>query len=114
MNTLTGFSVFIDVDDTLVSWDEDDNGTLINTPLGMRKFKIFDDVVSAIKLHKLRGHNVIVWSAGGGEWARTVVDSLGLTEYVDLCISKPSWFWDDIEASKILLEENRRHSNKGK
>jgi predicted HAD superfamily phosphohydrolase YqeG len=41
MNTLTGFSVFIDVDDTLVSWDEDDNGTLINTPLGMRKFKIF-------------------------------------------------------------------------
>jgi hypothetical protein len=44
----------------------------------------------------------MVWSAGGVQWAKTVVNTLGLADYVDLIITKPSKFVDDLPADQVL------------
>jgi hypothetical protein len=43
-----------------------------------------------------------VWSAGGHEWAEKAVRMLGIEEYVDVVMSKPAWWIDDLPANKIL------------
>lgn len=105
--------VYCDVDDTLVSWKhypeclpgmigfDDPTGTLFLDPI--------NEHIEALKAHKLRGHTVIVWSAGGAEWAREVVSKLGLDNYVDACMSKPNWFYDDIPAAEFMPEINRKY-----
>ncbi len=37
---------------------------------------------------KVAGHNVYVWSAGGAEYSRKVVEMHGLGEWVDGCFDK--------------------------
>lgn len=86
--------VFVDVDDTLVMW----NGA---------NYKPHQKHIDYVKASKKRGHRIVVWSAGGWEWASTIVESLGLTDYVDLIMSKPAWFLDDKEASHFMPEANR-------
>jgi phosphoserine phosphatase len=58
--------------------------------------------IEALKQHYLRGHTVIVWSAGGWEWAEAAVRALGLQPYVHLVIEKPTWYYDDLQANEIL------------
>lgn len=58
--------------------------------------------IEQLKLHKLRGHTVIVWSAGGWEWAEAVVRALKLEQYVDLVIEKPMWFYDDLMPNEFM------------
>lgn len=107
--------VFYDVDDTLVSWDH--YGTFKE---GMIEFTApesghpmwlepIPEHIKAMKNHKLRGHTVVVWSAGGADWAEEVVKKLGLQPYVDVIMSKPNWFYDDIPASEFMPEHNRKH-----
>ena len=95
--------VAFDCDDTLVMWedkfsepgperieiiDPNDNGRLFLRPhkLHIRK----------LKMYYKTGWFVIIWSAGGADWARTVRDSLGLKEYAHLTMSKPSVVFDDL------------------
>lgn len=87
MVEMEGIWLGVDVDDTLVKW----KGTSY-TP--MQK-----NVNSLIRHHK-RGHKVIVWSAGGMEWARKVVQELGLEQYVHMVCEKPRWLLDDKDASE--------------
>lgn len=108
--------VAFDCDDTLVMWDE--KGKDYEPADG--KVKISDPYyqpsgpyssgrgtpfiyLTPHKKHiqKLKGYAksgwfVIIWSAGGGPWARNVADALGLREYADLIISKPSVCFDDM------------------
>lgn len=126
-------ATFFDVDDTLVMWHKaspgDPRAVEIKCPVSRHK-QILDengietgDVVvekgiwtewliphtkhiEQIKAHKFRGHTIVVWSAGGDEWARAVVDSLGLAEYVDLIIAKPTWHYDDLPAEEFM---GKRH-----
>jgi phosphoserine phosphatase len=58
--------------------------------------------IDQLKMHKARGHTIIVWSAGGWEWADAVVKALGLTQYVDLCIEKPMWAYDDLQPNEFI------------
>jgi phosphoserine phosphatase len=58
--------------------------------------------IEQLKLHKLRGHTIIVWSAGGWEWAEAVVRALKLEQYVDLVIEKPMWFYDDLMPNEFM------------
>jgi hypothetical protein len=51
--------------------------------------------IDQLKEHKRRGHTVIVWSAGGGEWAAKAIKMLNLENYVDLAIDKPTSIYDD-------------------
>ncbi len=97
---------FFDVDDTLVS------RTVIPSvdPIGIGGYLWYPirEHIEHIKQYAARpGQKVIVWSAGGWEWAETVVQALGLRSYVDYIMSKPAWYYDDMKAEDILPEVNR-------
>lgn len=90
----------VDVDRTLVTIGHPE-GEL--TYMG-RKIKVHKGNIQALLNHKARGHLVIVWSDGGWEWARDVVEWLGIENYVDLCMSKPKWYIDDKDANDWAME----------
>ena len=102
--------VMFDVDDTLVIWD----WKPIN-PEGVGLVEIKDPVsgfkellmpherhITLLKQFKTRGHTVVVWSQGGWSWAETVVKSLGIEDVVDVVMSKPDWYVDDMPASAYM------------
>lgn len=101
MIKLSGLTVWFDVDDTLVLWDKEK----VSYTYSKKHAK-------ALKEHALRGHTVIVWSAGGADWAERVVREMGLEWCVDLVTSKPSWFYDDKTASYFMPEHNRVYHEK--
>lgn len=86
--------VCFDVDDTLIMWDVEpcasEKNTITFTDDNGNTFvcKYHKAHVEHIKAHKSRGHYIIVWSAGGGEWAKKAVEILNLTSYVDQTMSK--------------------------
>ena len=59
-------------------------------------------VTELIKDFYARGHTVIVWSAGGEEWAQRVVTTCRLNTYVTHCLAKPSWLFDDKQPAEWL------------
>lgn len=95
--------VVCDVDDTLVMWGPDRN-----TPHeGAIAFKDpYDNSINYLRPHwmhvellkkyKGRGFYIRVWSAAGCQWAKSVVETLGLTEFVDSVETKPIKYLDDI------------------
>lgn len=85
---------YFDVDGTLALWKEE---TFIPN----------EAIITSIKQHHERGHTVIVWSAGGVNWATRVVLQFGLERYVDYVIAKPSWVYDDLPASEFIPESHR-------
>lgn len=84
-------SFFFDVDDTLIMWY--DNGIT---------WEPHTKHVDMLKKAKIRGQFVVVWSAGGYEWAEKAVKMLKLEKYVDIVMSKPDWWVDDLPADKVL------------
>lgn len=44
---------------------------------------------------KIKGVNMVVWSASGADWAEAVVKRLGLEDYVDVILTKPDFYYDD-------------------
>lgn len=58
--------------------------------------------IEQLKLHKSRGHTIIVWSAGGWEWAEAAVRALKLEKFVDLVLEKPLWCYDDLQPSEFI------------
>lgn len=122
--------VYFDVDDTLLLWHiapaGDPRAIEIKVPIGRQKraaedagwlpeeieptsrgewseFLIPHKVhVQAVKNHHLRGQTVIVWSAGGWEWALAAVRALGLEDYVDLVLEKPRWAYDDLPPNEYM------------
>jgi hypothetical protein len=107
--------VYCDIDDTLVSWNFDYNCPGPNK----LEFKDIDgdilylevikEHVNVLKSHNLRGHTIILWSAGGADWAEEVGIKIGIDDIVDAYASKPTWFYDDIPASEFMPEHNRKH-----
>jgi hypothetical protein len=120
MFVLAGRTLFSDVDDTLVSWDftygepGPDKMEFVDPVDGSTVYlKVIRPTIEAMKLHRLRGHKIIVWSAGDGAWASEVVTKLGLAgTVVDACISKPEWILDDLPASEFIPESIRRDLSK--
>lgn len=112
MKIISGFDfAYFDCDDTLVMWDT----TLINSNLDKCiTFTNPDDsnlkwlllpnerTIDALKQCKAAGSTVIVWSAGGWDWALEVVRGLGLEEHVDAVLSKPTRYYDDLPASQFM------------
>lgn len=102
------YVVAFDVDDTLVMWDN-------HTQPGEGKVSFVDPYdgsfhyltphekhVNLLKKYKARGMMVMVWSAGGAKWAEAVINTLKLAEFVDVVITKPSKYVDDLRADEIL------------
>lgn len=106
----TDFSYF-DVDDTLVSWDmpgygdgDSSRAVAFTDPSSGATWLLtpIEKTIEALKQCKLAGSTIVVWSAGGWDWAQEVVKTLGLEAYVDLVTSKPNRFYDDLPANEIL------------
>ncbi len=104
-------TVAFDVDETLVVWDypqDKFDETIIFDNYGYaqrllpHKFHI-----ERLKQHAARGHKVYVWSAGGVEWATSVIKCLGLEEYVYHVMCKFQWHYDDLPSSEFLHKSTR-------
>ena len=102
-------TIFCDVDDTLVYWDN-----LYSQP-GDGKIKIIDPYdkgvnylkphqkhINLLRKYKGRGSEIIVWSAGGYQWAEAVVKALGLEDIVDIVMTKPAKYIDDLDVTKWI------------
>jgi hypothetical protein len=101
--------IFCDVDDTLVMWqDPSPSATMvtISDPYSLRMYElpINKGNLKVLKDRKKRGSTIILWSAGGWEWAKAVAVALDLQGHVDYCMSKPIGYIDDKKAEKILGE----------
>lgn len=88
-----------DVDDTLIMWTipQDYQGELVETNVAGITDKGIPNMpaINHLKKMKARGYAVVVWSAGGSEWAESVVKALKLEEYVDLVMPKIDFHLDD-------------------
>lgn len=104
--------IYVDVDDTLVIWDwqqytdntddlfylKADDGCTIAVLPHKRHIEMIDQF-------KMRGHTIVVWSQGGWAWAKKVVEALGIESKVDVVMSKPDWYVDDL-ASSAFMKKN--------
>jgi hypothetical protein len=95
--------ITVDVDDTLVIWDipqgRESECVLFNN-FGYAEWLLPHEAhIKLLKQFKVRGHYIIVWSQGGYEWAKAVVETLGLTEWVDEVKTKPKWYIDDLPST---------------
>lgn len=102
--------VGVDVDDTLVSWEfaneerphPDCEKVEIVFQGKTSKYWIFPANIRSLITHKLKGHNIVVWSGSGFEWAQKVVETLGLESFVDIIMSKPRWLLDDMKPEDFM------------
>lgn len=85
----------MDVDRTLIMWE---SGDLWHPHLAH---------IEILKQFKFQGHGVIVWSAGGHEWALKAIKLLGIEELVDLVAGKPDWWMDDRSCTEFMPELTR-------
>jgi hypothetical protein len=92
-------TVFFDVDDTLVMWDEKLTGdtVCINCDGHLNHMVINKGNLEELKRHGSRGIDVIVWSKGGVHWAQSVVRALKLEKYVAGIMTKPFCYYDDLK-----------------
>lgn len=98
------FLVAYDVDDTLVMYDEEFDRVAFLDPYSKETIFLSPNKkhIDLLKKHKAQGMAVMVWSAGGAKWAKSVIDTLELSEYVDIILTKPVKFVDDLQAAEIL------------
>lgn len=100
--------LMIDVDDTIIKWSPtleeiEKDGILYTDDNGNNVYFVpIKGNIEQLKRHRLRSHFIVVWSAGGYEWALTAVKLLKLESYVDLVMSKPAWVLDDLPASEFM------------
>ena len=92
-------TVFFDIDDTLIMWDEKlkGNTVCINCDGHLSHMVRNEGNIEELKRHGARGIDIIVWSKGGYLWAERVVRALGLEKYVAAIMSKPICYYDDIK-----------------
>jgi hypothetical protein len=101
---------FFDVDETLILSKYPDHredeavDIAIEGSLLSGRFVPHKRHVEMVKMHKVWGNGVIVWSRSGHDWAKAVVEVLGLTQYVDAVMAKPFYYYDDKPCCKILGE----------
>ena len=97
--------VMFDIDDTLILWGKSGklDASFIDPDSGAQESgKKHIEHIKRLIEHKEAGHTVIAWSGGGGAYARAAIDGLGLTKYVDLCMSKPMQYYDDYDAHAFM------------
>jgi hypothetical protein len=108
---------YFDVDDTLILYkypaeregealDICIEGSLMSAHVVPHKIHI-----NQLILHKTWGNGVVVWSRSGYDWAKAVIEALHLTEYVDLVVAKPFYYYDDKSCCHILGEHRYSEDN---
>lgn len=124
MITVPGNKIaYCDVDDTLVFWsstqeDKEKYGVKFTCPGSMVWDEDGEQIgyanswtevlvpnlpqIEQLKNLRLRHHTIVVWSAGGYDWAKTVVQTLGIEHLVDLVICKPTYVFDDLPCEEFM------------
>lgn len=111
MNVIQSTKIIcFDCDDTLVLWNgkgmswgkNNKEAVAFRDPYNSKEYydsylylKPNNEVIELLKTYKAAKWTIVVWSAGGWLWAKEVVKTLNLEEYVDLCMSKPERYVDD-------------------
>ncbi len=115
----SGPSAYFDVDDTLIQWQRptsrDSDLDLIEVSCrGVRDtYKFNKHNLDYLNKLASRGHVIILWSAGGADWAQAVCDALSLNEIVFACLSKPTYYVDDIKDPTQWLGKHKFCNIKG-
>jgi hypothetical protein len=99
-------TVYIDCDDTLVMWPKDYKkkkkgrvkcidhyNKTVNYLIPHKKH------INLLKAYKGRGFFCVAWTAAGSLWFLEVIKQLKLEKYVDLVITKPEKYVDDLDSS---------------
>lgn len=104
--------VFFDVDETLVLAPTADTGkmhlkeiALVADPINPNETIIrlkHHAMIRLLKEEFSKGSYVIVWSRGGKDWAKAVVKALNLQDYVNLVMTKPMVYFDDLPIEQWL------------
>jgi predicted phosphatase len=85
--------VYFDIDGTLALHNK---GDIKVDYYGQDKYiGAHNEHVSFLKSLKSRGYYIIAHSGNGAQWAANVIEALGLTDFVDVCINKPFKIIDD-------------------
>ena len=116
-HVLQGHTVFYDVDGTLVFWNVPEGyaGPTVHITAHNAYSKMDIDkavavnvpMIENLKGNKQTGCHILVWSQGGHQWAEAVIKALGLEEFVDVIVDKPSVIYDDLEPSAWM--PNAKH-----
>lgn len=104
--------VFVDVDDTLLTWKEElaVDSIPVKGPTGkIMLLRPLKKNIQQLKLFHLRGFAIVVWSKSGAEWARRAVEILQLEDHVDVVMPKPDYFIDDKNAEHFMTESIRNY-----
>lgn len=99
--------ICFDVDDTLVMHcSKDDSSHIIYDPSSGVAFSVRPHQfhINLLKQHAGRGYTIIVWSAGGYRWAETVLKELAIDNYVDIVMTKPTKYVDDLLCGEWMGE----------
>jgi hypothetical protein len=98
--------LFVDVDDTLVLWDKSEHGTNVEIECYGHVTRLqahYKNIMLLKKFVKL-GYGVVVWSRTGAEWAEAVCNGLNLDHLVDLYLTKPMYYMDDLPCETWMGE----------
>lgn len=101
-------AVYIDIDQTLMRWlpeqhEIDSHGIEYYDDNGMLHHYVpHKKHIAQLKEHKSRGTTVVLWSAAGSEWAAKAARILGIESWVDVCLSKPNWVFDDLPIEDFM------------
>lgn len=101
--------VTFDCDDTLVMWSNlysqpHDNAIEFHDPYDNSTNYLIPHQkhIDLMKKYKGRGYLIIVWSAGGVLWAESIVKTLCLESYVDIVLTKPCKYVDDLPVQEWM------------
>lgn len=96
--------VMFDCDDTCVMWnnneywlDGDEKIELVD-PYDNATVYLYPHTqhINLMKKYKKQGYTIVLWSAAGHLWAKEVADKLKINDLVDIIMSKPIKYVDDI------------------
>jgi hypothetical protein len=128
-------TVYVDCDDTIVFWSpteeqRKDNGTVaITCPGSMTYNENGEEIgyigewtehlvpnwpqINALRNFKIRGFTIVLWTQSGFLWAEALAKALKIEQLIDVCLTKPTYIFDDLPASefmpqsRLITKENR-------
>lgn len=107
MQLIDGDNVAVDVDDTLVMWDNPTVNGPGKVPVQFAGETVYLTPhtyhIQLIKMYKERGYNIFVWSANGKFHVERVINALGIKDYVDFGMTKFCKHMDDSEDPGSIL-----------
>ena len=114
-----GPTAYFDIDDTLIEWNYIEGYGITDYIVIECRGRVGKYLINRHNLEHLiklsnRGHGIIIWSAGGSDWAEAVVKGLGIEKYVDVVAPKATYYIDDIKDPARVLGKYAFYDLNGK